>query len=330
MKAIYLEKFGSPDVLQLRELMKPTPAENEVLIKVKATSVNYGDLAGRNFKNIAPRDFNMPGVLWLIARLSFGLISPTVHVLGSEFSGIVESTGKNVTRFKSGDAVFGYMGQSMGAYAEYLRVRENDVIALKPYTMSFEEAAVTPYGAIMALYLLRKANVRAGQNVLIIGASGGIGSAAVQIARSMGARVTGVCGTNRVEYVRALGAEKVIDYTIQSYTNTGETYDLIFDVLGRGDISLCHRLLKSGGVHFCASFKMKHLINMLLTSRSDRRLVCAIAPGRLQDLLDVRKLMEAGKIKAHIARQFTMEQAAEAHRYAESGGRQGQVGITIA
>jgi NADPH:quinone reductase-like Zn-dependent oxidoreductase len=196
--------------------------------------------------------------------------------------------------------------------------------------MSFEEAAVTPYGAIMALYLLRKVNLRAGQNVLIIGASGGIGSAAVQIARSMGARVTGVCGTRRVEYVKSLGAEKVIDYTREDYTQTGETFDLIFDVLGKGDIRLCRRILKSGGIHFCASFKMKHIWNMLLTSHSDRKLVCGFAPGSLQDLLDVREMIEAGKIKAHITRQFPMDQAAEAHRYAESGGRQGQVGITIA
>jgi NADPH:quinone reductase-like Zn-dependent oxidoreductase len=330
MKAIYLEKFGSPDVLHLSEMTKPVPAENEVLVRVKAASVNYGDLAGRNFKNISPSDFNMPGFIWLIARFSFGLNSPNVHVLGSEFSGIVESVGGNVTRFKAGDAVFGYLGQSMGAYAEYIRVREDAVIALKPSNMTFEEAAVVPYGAIMALYLLRKVNLHAGQNILVIGASGGIGSAAVQIARSMGARVTGVCGTNRVEYVKVLGADKVIDYTHEDYTRTGETYDLIFDVLGKGNIRECRKLLKPGGVHFCASFKMKHLVDMLLTSRSDRKMVCGFAPGSLQDLLDVRELIEAGKIKAHITRQFPMKQAAEAHRYAESGGRQGQVGITIA
>jgi NADPH:quinone reductase-like Zn-dependent oxidoreductase len=330
MKAIYFDKFGSPEVLHIQDVTKPTIAENEVLVKVKATSVNYGDLAARNFKNIKPAEFNMPGLLWLIARLSFGLNTPKVHVPGSEYSGVVESIGSQVSRFKVGDTVFGYKGQALGAYAEYLTVREDDVVALKPANMSFEEAAVTPYGAIMALYLLRKANVRAGQNVLVIGASGGIGSAAVQIARSMGARVTGVCGTNRVEHVRALGAEKVIDYTRGDYTQTGETYDLIFDVLGRGDIRQCRSMLKPGGVHLCASFKMKQLWNMLVTSRSDRKMMCVIAPGNLQDLLDVREMIEAGEIKAHIARQFGMGQAAEAHRYAESGGRQGQVGITIA
>ncbi len=330
MKAVYFDEFGSPDVLYMKEVDKPVPAINEVLVKVKATSVNYGDLVARNFKNIPPREFNMPGVLWLITRFAFGLNKPNIHILGSEYSGIVESTGSAVTRFKPGDEVFGYVGESMGACAEYLRVREDSTIALKPSNMSFEEAAVIPYGAIMALYLLRKVNVRAGQNVLIIGASGGIGSAAVQIARATGARVTGVCGTNRVDYVKSLGAEKVIDYTREDYTTTGETYDLIFDVLGRGPFTACRAILKPGGIHFCASFKMKQLINMLLTSRSDKRMICGIAPGRLQELLDIREMIEAGIFKSFPTRQFPMNHVAEAHRYAESKVRKGHVGIRIA
>lgn len=329
MKAVYFDQFGSPDVLYVKEVDKPVPVKNEVLVRVKATSVNYGDLAARNFKNITPREFNMPGLLWLITRFAFGLNKPNIHILGSEYSGIVESVGSDITRFKPGDEVFGYVGESMGACAEYLRVKEDSAIALKPSNMSFEEAAVIPYGAIMALYLLRKVNLKAGQNVLIIGASGGIGSAAVQIARSMGARVTGVCGTNRIDYVKSLGADKVIDYTREDYTTAGETYDLIFDVLGRGDIQKCRGILKPGGIHFCASFKMKQLINMMLTSRSDKRMICGIAPGRLQDLLDVRELIEDGKIKAIPTRQFPMDQAVLAHRYAESKGRQDHVGISI-
>lgn len=330
MKAIYLDKFGSPDVLHLREMAKPTPAENEVLVRVKATSVNYGDLAGRNFKSISPSEFNMPFLIWLMARIAFGLRNPNTHILGSEFSGVVETTGKSVTRFKPGDAVFGYVGQNMGAYAEYIHIREDGVMALKPSNMTFEEAAVVPYGAIMALYLLRKVNLRQGQKVMIIGASGGIGSAAVQIAKSMGAEVTAVCGTNRLAYVKELGASKAIDYTREDYTKSGETYDLIFDVLGRGDVRKCRTLLKTGGIHLCASFKMKQIWNMLLTSRSDKRMICVMAPGSLKDLLDVRRMIEEGKIKAIPARQFPMEQAAEAHRYAESGSRMGRVGITIA
>jgi NADPH:quinone reductase-like Zn-dependent oxidoreductase len=330
MKAVYFDEFGSPDVLHIREVVKPTPADNEILVKVKATSVNYGDLAARNFKNISPREFNMPGLLWLITRFAFGLNKPNIHILGSEYSGVVESVGSDVTRFKPGDDVFGYIGESMGACAEYTRVKENAAIALKPSKITFEEAAVIPYGAIMALYLLRKVNVRSGQKVLIIGASGGIGSAAVQIARSMGADVTAVCGTNRLAYVKELGANKSIDYTREDYTKSGETYDLIFDVLGRGSIRACRGLLKPGGIHLCASFKMKQLWNMLLTSRSDRRMICAIAPGSLKDLEEVRQMIEERKIKAIPARQFPMEQAAEAHRYAESGNRLGRVGMTIA
>ncbi len=329
MKAVYFDQFGSPDVLYIKEVDRPVPAKNEVLVKVKATSVNYGDLVARNFKNISPREFNMPGLLWLITRFAFGLNKPNIHILGSEFSGIVEIVGSEVTRLKPGDEVFGYVGESMGACAEYVRVKEDSAIALKPTNTTFEEAAVIPYGAIMALYLLRKVNVKAGQNVLIIGASGRIGSAAVQIARSLGARVTGVCGTNRIDYVKSLGAEKVIDYTREDYTKTSETYDLIFDVLGRGDFQKCRRILNPGGIHFCASFKMKQIITMMLTSRSDKRMICGIAPGRLQDLLDVRQMLEEGRIKAFPARQFPMEQAANAHRYAESGSRQYHAGISI-
>lgn len=329
MKAIYLEKFGSPDVLQTRDVTKPVPGEFEVLVRVKASSVNYGDLAGRRFNTISPGEFNMPLVLWLIARLSFGLTRPNIHILGSEFSGIVEATGNKVTRFKTGDAVFGYVGATMGGYAEYLKISEKDVIATKPDTLSFDEAAVVPYGAIMAIHLLRKVNVRTGQKILVIGACGGIGSAAVQIAKSLGAEVTGICGAPRVDYVRSLGATRVIDYNREDFTLTNETYDLIFDVLGRGPIATCNKLLKPGGIHLCASFKMKHIFHMLKTSRSNKRLICAIAPGSRDDLLEVKKLIETGKIKAMIDRVFPMEQAAEAHRYAESGGRLGQIAIQM-
>jgi NADPH:quinone reductase-like Zn-dependent oxidoreductase len=330
MKAVYFDEFGSPDVLRFKEVTKPAPVENEILVKVKATSVNYGDLAARNFKNISPSDFNMPLFIWLIARFSFGLNKPNVHIPGCEFSGIVENVGSGVTRFTPGDEVFGYVGETMGAYAEYVKMTEKDCVALKPSNMTFEQAAVIPYGAIMALNLLHKAEIHPGQKVLIIGASGGIGSAAVQIARSMGAEVTGVCGTSRVEFVKSLGADRVVDYTREDYTQSSGTYDLIFDVLGRGDIQKCRGILKPGGIHLCASFKMKQLWNMLLTSRSDKRLICAIAPGSQNDLLEVRQMIEEGKIKAIPTRQFSMEQAAEAHRYAESGNRLGRVGITIA
>jgi NADPH:quinone reductase-like Zn-dependent oxidoreductase len=330
MKAIVYSEYGSPDVLRLQEIAKPAPKDNEVLIRVHATSVNYGDLVARNFKEISPREFNMPFVFWLLAKISFGLSKPNITVLGSEFSGEIEETGKNVKNFKPGDQVFGYLGQSMGAYAEYLCLAENGVMANKPVNMNYEEAAVVPYGAIMALSLLRIANLQPGQKVLINGASGGIGSAAVQIARHLGAEVTGVCATPRLDFVKSLGAATVIDYTKVDFTQNGETYDLIFDILGKSSYSRCQNSLKQNGRYLLASFKMKQLLQMLWTSKSGRkRVICAIAPGSVEDLYSVKELVEAGKIKAIIDRCFPMAQAAEAHRYVEQGHKKGNVVITV-
>ena len=330
MKAILSTKYGSPDVLQLKEIEKPAPKDNEVLIRVQATSVNYGDILARNFKEISPREFNMPFIFWLLAKISFGITKPNITILGSEFSGEIEATGKDVKTFKPGDQVFGFPGQKMGAYAEYLCLPENGVLAIKPANMRYEEAAVVPYGALMALSLLRKANLQPGQKVLINGASGGIGSAAVQIARHLGAEVTGVCGTPRINFVKSLGAARVIDYTKEDFTQNGETYDLIFDILGKSSFSRCKNSLKPNGQYLLASFKMKQLLQMLWTSMSgSKRVICAIAPGSVQDLYSVKELIEAGKIKAVIDRRFTLEETAEAHRYIEAGQRTGSVVITM-
>ena len=330
MKAIMYTKFGPPDVLQLQEVEKPAPKDNEVLIRVHATSVNFGDTMARNFKAISPREFNMPFLFWLLAKISFGLKQPKITILGSEFAGEVEAAGKDVKQFKKGDQVFGYPGQSFGAYAEYLCLPENGVLAIKPVNMTYEEAAVVPYGAIMALNLLRKVNVHSGQKVLINGASGGIGSAAVQIAKYFGAEVTGVCGTPRLEFVKSLGADKVIDYTKEDFTQNGETYDLIFDILGKSSFSRCKSSLKPKGILLFASFKMKQLFQMLRTSKSGgKKVICAIAPGSLEDLLSVKELIEAGKIKVIIDKRYPLEQAAEAHRYIEQGHKKGNVVITL-
>ena len=330
MNAIVCTQYGPPDVLQLKEVEKPAPKENQVLIRVRATSVNYGDLVARNFKEISPKKFNMPFLIWLIAKISFGLRKPKTTILGSEFAVEIESVGKDVKSFKQGDHVFGYLGQKMGAYAEYLCVPENGVLATKPANMTSDEAAVVPMGAIMALSLLRKANIRPGQKVLINGASGSIGSAAVHIAKHFGAKVTGVCGTPRLEFVKMLGADKVIDYTKEDFTQSGETYDLIFDILGKSSFSRSKRSLSQNGRHLYASFKIRHLFQMLLTSfLGNKRVLCAIAPGSIEDLLSVKELVEAGKIKAIIDKRFPMEQAAEAHRYVEKGDKKGSVVITI-
>ncbi|MHC1724403.1 MAG: NAD(P)-dependent alcohol dehydrogenase [Aminipila sp.] len=330
MKAIIYKNYGSPDVFQLNEIEKPRPGDNELLIKVHATSVNFGDTMARNFKAISPRQFNMAFLIWFMAKISFGLKRPRITILGNEFSGVIESVGKNVKRFKQGDQVFGYTGEKMGAYAEFLCMPENGVLAIKPTNLTFEQAAGLPYGALMALSLLRRANIQPGQKVLINGASGGIGSAAVQIAKSLGAEVTGVCSTSKVEFVKTLGAARVIDYTKEDFTQNGETYDLIFDILGRSSISRCKSALTPNGIHLFASFKMKQLLQMLLTSRSGgQKVVCALGSVNVEDLYAVKTLIEAGKIKAFIDRCFPLEQAAEAHRYVEQGHKKGNIVITM-
>ena len=333
MKAVLYTEYGPPEVLQLKEVEKPAPKEDEVLIRIYAASVGYGDLVARNFKNISSDQFNMPYPLWLMSKIVFGLSTPKITILGSEFAGEVEAVGKDVRLFKAGDQIFGYPGQSMGAYAEYLCLPEDGVLAIKPANMSYEQAAVVPMGAIMALHLLReKGNIQPGQKVLVNGASGGIGSAAVQIAKHhFRAEVTGVCGTPRLEFVKSLGADQVIDYTEEDFTQSGESYDLIFDILGKSSFSRCKNSLKENGRLLYASFKMKQLFQMLWTSiAGSKKVICAVAPGSTEDLASVKELIEAGKIKAIIDRSFPLEQAAEAHRYVEEGHKRGHVVITVA
>jgi NADPH:quinone reductase-like Zn-dependent oxidoreductase len=330
MKAIECTKYGPPDVLQLKEVARPTPKDNEILIRVHATSVNFGDLMARNFKAISPHEFNMPLLFWFMSKISLGSKQPKKTILGNEFAGEVEAVGKDVKRFKQGDKVFGYPGLSFGAYAEYLCMPDDGVLAIKPANMTYEEATVVPYGAIMALNLLRKVNIQPGQKVLVNGASGAIGSAAVQIAKHLGANVTGVCSTKRLEFVKSLGADRVIDYTKEDFTQDRESYDVIFDILGKGQFASCKNSLKPNGIHLFASFKMKQVFQMLWTSMTGgKKVICAIAPGSIEDLFSVKELIEAGKIKAIVDRCFPLEQAAEAHRYVETGHKKGNVVISV-
>jgi NADPH:quinone reductase-like Zn-dependent oxidoreductase len=331
MKAIVFTEYGTPDVLKIKEVAKPTPKENEILVKVHSTPVNYGDITARNFANLTSSEFNMPGPLYLPARMSFGWNKPKINILGSELAGEVEAVGKDVTKFKLGDQVFAYLGMNMGANAEYVCIPEGGTVALKPVNLNYEEASTLPYGAIMATSLLGKANIQRGQKVLINGASGGIGSMAVQLAKHFGADVTGVCGTPRLEFVKSLGADKVIDYTKEDFTQNGETYDLIFDILGRSSFSKLKRSLKPNGIYLLASFKMKALLQMLWTSIivSKQRVICAFANETAESLVFVKGLVEQGEIKTVIDRCFPMEQAAEAHRYVEAGHKKGNVVITV-
>lgn len=331
MKAIVCKKYGRPDVLYIQEIEKPLPKENEVIVKVHAASVNYGDLMARNFKNISPKEFNMPFLFWIFARFSFGLKKPKINILGNSFSGVIETVGCKVEKFKVGDAVFGYAGEKMGAYAEYLCLSENEILITKPSNMTFEEASVIPYGAIMSICLLKKANIQKGQKVLVVGASGGIGSAAIQLAKNyFGAEVTGVCSTLRVEYVKKLGAEKVIDYKQEDFTKNGETYDLIFDILGKGTFSSYKNSLNQNAIYLLASFKTKKLLQMLWTAiTGQKKVVCAIASPATQDLHFIKQLIEDGKIKSIIDKSFSLEETVEAHSYVESGMKRGDVVIKV-
>lgn len=329
MKAIVFTQYGPPEVLRLVEMEKPTPKDDEILIKVYARGVGYGDLVARNFRSITPRTFNMPSLLLLPAKLAFGFRKPRVHVLGTELAGEVEAIGKDVTRFKVGDQVYGYPGQSFGANAEYICMRENGSVTHKPANMTYEEAATVPYGALTALNLLKKVNIRPGQKVLVNGASGSIGSYALQLARHYGAEVTGVCGTARVEMVKTLGADHVIDYTQEDFTRNGQQYDVIFDVLGKSTFPRARKSLTAKGVILYASFKLPHLLYMLLTARSSgKKVICALSGEGYEYLDTIRELVETGAIKTVVGRTFPLEQAAEAHRYAESGQRTGHAVIT--
>lgn len=330
MKAVIYTEYGSPDVLKPAEVEKPAPKDNEVLIKIHAVSINYGDIAARDFKGTPPSKFNMPFLFWFLARLSFGWNKPKNNILGSELSGVIESVGKDVKLFKVGDQVFGYRGQSQRANAEYVCMAENSMLAIKPSNMTYEEAALVPYGALTAVNLLRSVNIQPGQKVLINGASGGIGSAAIQLAKYYGAEVTGVAATPRLEFMKSLGADKVIDYIKEDFTKNGETYDLIFDILGRSSFSNCKNSLNENGRYLLASFKLKQLLQMLWTSKTgSKKVICALSGEKIEDLLLIKKLVEEGKIKSIIDKRFSLEQIAEAHRYIESGHKKGNVVITV-
>jgi len=330
MKAIVFTKYGPPDVLQLKEVEKPTPNDKELLIRVYATPITFGETKARNF-TFSRREFWLPSLLYPLARLAMGYKKPKKNILGSDFAGEIEAVGKDVKKFKKGDQVFGYNGPNFGANAEYLCFPEKGLVALKPTNMNYEEASNVIFNALVALHFIRLGNIQSGQKVLIVGASGGIGQFAVQLAKHFGAEVTGVCSTTKIEFVKSLGADNVIDYTKEDFTKNGQTYDVIFHTGRRSSFSRCKRSLNKNGRYLLAVFKEKELFQMLWSKmRGGRKVICGMASQKTEDLIFLKELIEAGKIKAVIDKTYSLEQIVEAHRYVEKGLKKGNVVIKIA
>jgi len=302
MKAIVATKYGGPEVLQLQEVQKPTPKANEILIKVHATTVSAGDFRMRSF--------TVPPAFWIPARIALGLTKPKQPIYGMELAGEVEAVGNDVTKFKVGDQVFAStLTESFGGYAEYKSFPEQGMVASKPANITYEEAAALPIGATTALRLLRKGNIQRGQKVLIYGASGSVGSYAIQLAKYFGAEVTGVCSTSSVDVVKSLGADHVIDYTKEDFSSRVERYDVIFDTVAKFPKSQYSKILAPNGTYVTMA-KLGTKENM-------------------DNLVIIKELIEAGEIKAFIDRCYPLEQIAEAHRYVDTGHKKGNVVIRV-
>lgn len=328
MKAIVWTKYGSPDGLQLKEIEKGSPKEDEILIKVFATTVTAGDCEMRRLE--------LPLMLSFPMRIYAGLLRPNrIRILGQELAGVVEQVGKNTNSYKVGDQVFGTTGFGFGAYAEYicLPAEPDDtqgVLVSKPANLSYEEAAAVPTAGLEALHFMRKANIGPGKKVLIIGAGGSIGTFAIQLARHFGAEITSVDHTEKLELMLSLGADHVIDYTQEDYTKSNQAYDLIVDVVGRSGVARRLKLLKRDGNYFLAYAGFRHvLLSIWVSLFSNKKLRIESASQNRNDLLFLKELIEAGEIKPVIDRSYPLDQMVEAHRYAEMGNKKGNVAITV-
>lgn len=322
MKAVICTRYGPPEVLQIQDVQKPVPKDNEVLVKVHATTVTVADFRIRSF--------TVPSSYWIPARIALGITKPKRSILGVELAGEVEAVGGKVTRFKKGDQVFGATLGDMGAYAEYKCLPEDGPIAIKPANISWEEAAAIPIGAGTALHYLKRGNISPGQKVLIYGASGSVGTYAVQLAKFFGAEVTGICSGKNLDLVKSLGADKVIDYTDGDFTKKLELYDMIVLAIDKWPFSVCKRFLKEEGVYLNVTEPLKSF-PMLWTAMTTKKkiVVGENSPESAEALIFLKGLVEAGDLKAVIDRRYTLDQIVEAHRYVGMGHKKGNVVITI-
>jgi len=326
VKAVVWTAYGLPEVLQLQELPKPVPKDNEVLVRIVATTVTAGDNELRSLD--LPLWITLPMRIWLGLRKPRGARIP-----GTELAGVIEAVGDEVTKFTAGDQVFGSTGLAFGANAEYVTIPEDPaegVLVKKPANISFEEAACVPFGGLDALHFLKKANIKAGDKILINGAGGSIGTFAVQLARIFGAQVTAVDSASKLDMLSALGAERVIDYTREDFTKSGETYDVIFDVVGKSSYSGSLKALRGNGKFVIANPRISHMVRGPLTSMTgDKKVVVTPASQARDDLIFLRDLIEAGKLRAIIDRRYPLDQIVDAHRYVETGQKAGNLVITV-
>lgn len=325
MKAMVLTKFGPPDVLQLQEVAKPAPGDNEVLIRIYATTVTAADSELRSLR--------FPLVFRLAMRIYVGFVLTKPVIQGQELAGEIEAVGKSVTRFRRGDQVFGWTGLRLGAYAEYTCLPEDGVLAIKPSAITHEQAAPLPVGGLDAVFLIKKARIQGGEKVLINGAGGSIGAFAVQLAKYYGAEVTGVDSAEKLDMLRSIGADNVIDYTREDFTRSGKTYDVIFDVIGKSSFSRSIKSLAPNGRYLLANPPLSHrLRGRWMSGRSGKKVLfwaSRSASEYAEDFKFLTELIAAGEIRPVIDKRYPLEQAAEAHRYVDSGHKKGNVVITV-
>lgn len=317
MKAAVYTKYGSPEVVQLIDVKQPTPKENEILIRIRATAVNSGDVRMRKADPFA-------------VRFIFGLLRPRKKILGTVYSGVIEQVGKQVTQFKVGDVVFGHTDMNFGAHAQYIAVPENSSVALKPLSVAHTQAAVIPFGGVTALHFLKKAGIKPNQKVLVVGASGAVGSAAVQLAKASGALVTGVCSTANMDLVTSIGADKVIDYTKEDFTQNGEVYDVIMDTVNTISVSRSLKSLSKNGIMILSAAGMTEMMQgKWISTTSNRQVLMGVIAHSKADIVFLKQLIDAEKYKAVIDKTYSLSQIADAHAYVEQGHKKGNVAVEV-